>query len=91
MDNQIDGGQAFPRAGYDGPDRCADPGDGMSLRQWYAGLAMAAIVAKAPIISDYTSTPEEAKHKYRGYFDAVSNGAYMLADAMIAAGKETRP
>jgi hypothetical protein len=41
-----DGGQAFPRAGYDGPDMNAPAVDGMSLRDYFAAKAMQALITK---------------------------------------------
>jgi hypothetical protein len=42
MSVKYDGGLAFPRAGFDSSDRYCEPKDGMSLRDWLAGLALQA-------------------------------------------------
>lgn len=70
-----DGGPAFPISehglqGY----------NGMSLRDWFAGLAMQAIIAKHPAEVVAGSMNE---------IDApTAKGAYEYADAMIAERKE---
>jgi hypothetical protein len=57
-----DGGQAFPRGHFEWKD-------GMTLRDWFAGRAMAEL-------QWYTDTDENAKQ---------AEMAYRIADAMIAA------
>lgn len=59
-----DGGQAFPRAGCDE----AHFELGMSLRDWFAGQALAGIVAE---------------HDYSKNWDWAASRAYAYADAMI--------
>ena len=72
MANEIkDGGAAFPNAGYDGPDNCADPVPGMTLRDWFAGQALAGRMATG--VEDYLDPRDTASRCYR------------LADAMLAA------
>ena len=75
MSNPInDGGRAFPEPflpdGFDGLRLNIHPG--MSLRQHFAGLAMAALIAR------------EDEHIY-GH-GRIAGLAYALADAMIAEG-----
>lgn len=66
-----DGGAAFPNAGYDGPDNCADPVPGMTMRDWFAGQALAGICANP------NWQPTDVA--------SVAQDAYAHADAMLAA------
>lgn len=50
---------------------------GMTLRQWYAGMALQAIISKAPFDEH---SPDETHRYYRG----CSEGAFRYADAMLA-------
>lgn len=68
-----DGGPAFPVNGPNGNH------PGMSLRDWFAGLAMAAIIAKRPPITD-----REGNAKGDAVIRASAVGAYDYADAMLA-------
>ena len=78
------GGPAFAHGNHEqGCD------SGMTLRDYFAGQAMAAIIAKAPIlqngvppISGFKSATNLQK---TAIMDAVSVGAYDYSDAMIAA------
>jgi hypothetical protein len=71
------GGPAFPRAGSedrsmgDMPDGNGydKPEDGMTLRDWFAGMAMQGICSANPVTSDVE----------------VSRFAYAMADRMLAA------
>lgn len=66
-----DGGPAFPTAevrDLDGNVKWT-PGWGMSLRDWFAGQALAGILA------DHTTNPTT---------DAAAGHAYRFADAMLA-------
>lgn len=65
------GGPAFPRASGPEPrvNSVTDYCDGMSMRDWFAGQALAGILSDAP----------------RGYSgQAVAAEAYAFADAMLA-------
>ena len=68
-----DGGQAFPRAGYDGPDGVGTQDDGMSLRDYFAAKAMQAIVSRDGIFS------------YQYSYETTAEWAYAYADAMLKA------
>ena len=70
-----DGGAAFPLHAHSGESgELPIPNTGMSLRDWFAGQALASMTA-AP---DYTKGP--CNH-------AMAERAYIIADAMIAARK----
>lgn len=71
MSTKDSGGPAFPRAPFDVNDYCGDGSPGMSLRDWFAGMAMQAIRADAAFA--LRSDPEQ-----------VADRAYEQADAMIA-------
>lgn len=51
-------------------------GGGMSLRDWFAGQAMAAIIAKAP--------NERVAREMSAMVAEIACGAYDYADAMLA-------
>jgi hypothetical protein len=81
-----DGGPAFP-CGPSGTQITGDDGhswwqfpasDGMSLRQHFAGLAMAALLSREDTIANGA---EELMHR------ELARLAYQQADAMIAAGE----
>lgn len=67
-----DGGPAFPRAGFDGPDMYDSGWDGMTLRDWFAGQALAGLLAGRRYEKDQYP-PQLFAHF-----------AYMEADAMLA-------
>ena len=74
-----DGGPAFPRPGIStnwGEGHFAHTG--MTLRDFFAGQALAGICA--PLYDD--ESPTIWKHR------EFAKGAYMFADAMLAARKE---
>lgn len=84
MSGQInDGGSAFPQPAkhYGDGSSSIPPNNGMSLRDWFAGMAMQGILSAAD--SDefeyYDPAVEHAKW--------VPVTAYSIADAMIAARK----
>ena len=73
-----DGGPAFPVPATDATDGITHNG-GMSLRQHFAGLAMAALLGR----EDTLANGAEAQ-----MFRELARLAYAQADAMIAAGVE---
>jgi len=86
-----DGGTAFPNPEFATCEGVAQPhsNPGMTLRQWYAGLAMQGIVS--------TMTPEKtellaqlAKNAKTDVSNVVAYQALDVADALIAAEKATR-
>jgi hypothetical protein len=66
------GGPAFPRNGH--PDKNDFPSIGMSLRDYFAAKAMCGLVANSNL--------KGAKSSH------ISNDAYQIADAMLAAREE---
>jgi len=78
MSKQKDGGSAFPMIDSDingvGEHYYFSTG-GMSRRQWYAGQALAGMLAS---FSGMFSLLEH------GYASKIANGAFMIADAMEA-------
>ena len=77
-----DGGPAFPCESYgikNGKETTV-PAQGMTLRDWFAGQALAGICA--PLYDD--ESPTIWKHR------EFAKGAYMFADAMLAARKSKK-
>lgn len=76
MTKKDSGGPAFPSAPvYDGNGNgLVEGASGMTLRQWYAGQALAGICAANP----KTMAGERV----------IATACYMLADAMIAEGNK---
>ena len=72
-----DGGAAFAHSGTDGPDGYpgTPPQAGMSLRDWFAGQAMIALIGN--------------RH-HAGSFKFMSELCYAVADEMLAA-REAKP
>jgi hypothetical protein len=68
MSMTTDGGPAFPRHGY-------NSNDGMTLRDWFAGQALAGLVSY--VVKGAT-------------FENVAEDAYKAADAMLRA-REVKP
>ena len=72
MSKSDDGGQAFPASlTLTGEGRLEFPLSGMTLRQWYAGMAMSGLLAT----NEYYRSEE---------FKTVAKMAFAQADAMIA-------
>ena len=68
-----DGGPAFPQI-----DNTGQNGDGMSLRDWFAGQALQAIIAKMPE-ARFAADPAS--------YEKAAMAAFYYADAMLAARK----
>lgn len=80
-----DGGPAFPSSPTMGPNgdlmRPADIGcQGMSIRDWFAGQALAGLVS-----TWYDRYKDDCGTQRGGGPDAISIAAYVHADAMLAA------
>lgn len=71
------GGNAFPAMAHE-PGAGIDYREGMSLRDWFAGQAMAAMA-----VHTLESCREDNKHPQEGA-EILSMASYKLADAMIA-------
>jgi hypothetical protein len=83
MSQQIDnGGAAFPHGEIEGQERDADGylicSRGMSLRDWFAGQAL------AHIGSEYYASDDVLRRSERHALMLASH-AYSIADAMLAA------
>ena len=72
IDKNNDGGPAFPDHPLEHPNYWHQGNPGMSLRDWFAGKALAVVTAAA----DYTKGPCDA---------AIAERAYAIADAMLKA------
>ena len=77
-DNIDDGGPAFPRPGF-------YLHHGMSLRDWFAGQALPAVIAATSAGQHMPATRDSDTH----IAFAITRGAYFIADAMLAARKTT--
>lgn len=75
-----DGGPAFPTPVID--QRGARDYPGMSLRDWFAGQAMAGMLA-------YSQNDRSGNWANNASEIAVARGAYEYADAMLAAREQT--
>ncbi len=72
------GGPAFPSQPLDANGYPDPPSKGMSLRDWFAGMAMQGLVASL--------TPDQRTEVIGGIVGGkyLSRAAFMYADAMIA-------
>lgn len=80
------GGQAFPRAGTDGPEGYPGhrPVDGMTLRDYFAGQALTGIAATvSALIAEEEGTAADVEVAIVG----APILSYRLADAMLEARK----
>ena len=77
MTDRHDGGPAFPIKGRGAFDLELVQAEGMTLRDWFAGQALAGILSNPNI--------ENA------YFTVDAGLAYDAADAMLAARSEAKP
>ena len=76
MKTPQDGGPAFPTEGYDNPNHGYQPGcDGMTLRDWFAGMAL----QHAPQLLQASSINKSIEN--------IATWSYEVADAMLAARK----
>ena len=91
MSKENDGGPAFPQ---DLQGRRGDDPDmqGMSLRDWFAGQAMPALMTNANAVfvaAAKSDSPEALRLAKLAYSEtAIAAGAYALADAMLEARKQ---
>jgi hypothetical protein len=86
MSNHNDGGPAFPFICQDHSKyQTAIPG--MTIRDYFAAKAMAAIIAKQPL-GRATPENEESLAAWAEACAMATVGAYMYADAMLRAREE---
>ena len=81
-DTKNTGGPAFPHETYHG---VAAPGSGMTLRDWFAGQALAGIAASNGGDSLSLKEGQSVDDAIAEYWSVVGRTAYIIADAMIAA------
>ena len=88
--SEKDGWVAFPSLpidyiGTDGVKRSVD--GGMTLRDYFAAKAMAALIVKYPLVATAPSATDGAKVITDEEFDqfqiGIVHGAYLYADAML--------
>lgn len=80
-----DGGPAFPSAWTQlGDDMARIPGEGMSLRDWFAGQAINGICAG--LCADSSNGYAANAFSRVGVTEAAKD-SYLIADAMLAARK----
>ena len=80
MNNPInDGGSISPR--LVSTESGVEPQGGMSLRDWFAGMALQGVCGSPEMLASYSE---------RGGEKSIAKGCYKMADAMLAAreGKE---
>jgi hypothetical protein len=90
IDIKKDGGPAFPfnkpdenRAGFESEILAAKHFGGMTLRDWFAGMALCGLATNQEILLRNTEMIEH--FGTNGIDNLQANKAYRLADAMIAA------
>jgi len=80
-----DGGPAFPHEVYDPLTRLRHPRQGMTMRQWYKGMAMLGLLAGRQNVEALLRRPTDASAGRRDYTVAECAGhAAALADAQLA-------
>lgn len=90
MDKVEDGGPAFPvvAEGGEGSGLHPDRWDGMTLRDYFAGQALAAVIS---VTSSGMHTPRglysEPRNPSMDIREAMARDAYDIADAMLLARK----
>ena len=86
-----DGGPAFPRTGNDyqaGDNHKYHPGhEGMSLRDWFAGQALAGVVGEENM---HCSFLQYAKEENLDVDDVTARFCYGMANAMLKAREESK-
>ena len=87
MEHKNDGGPAFPNIT---PNMPVDDSPGMTLRDWFAGQAVGALIQEqaACCLSDGDHSGVDWGHVSHEMADDVARSAYACADAMIAERRE---
>lgn len=75
-----DGGSAFPAEG--GPGSGLHPTPGMSLRDYFAGQALAGLLAAPEVLSPPLDVHRDSRVQIQVHYARI---AYDYADAMLAA------
>ena len=84
--SEIDsGGMAFPVTPTDRSGQIGPTEYGLTKREWYAGMALQGYLSNPTSFGP--PVPEADKYNPRLVADVSANFAYMLADAMLRAGK----
>ncbi len=80
------GGPAFPQNNLSpyGMGPIEGNNGGMSLRDWFAGQALAGICA-SPNYRDFAAAGDDVRMQTCTYTQAISRHAYQIADDMLAA------
>jgi hypothetical protein len=76
---------AFPFQSVTPSGEPNSPEFGMTLRDWFAGQALAGV--SSAIISGYIPDDEECRRKCRRKCTEAASVAFRIADAMLAASK----
>lgn len=76
-----DGGSAFPCDARETPTQWEGPSNGMSLRDYFAGQAMPAILSNLLLLAAQTDKAPSAEMLAK----VAAEGAYGYADALLAA------
>ena len=89
MNKINDGGPAFPVCGLNGQGKPEMTGFGMSIRDYFAARAMAALIAE-PVSEMWPGTVAHWANQLQGHTqmsgsDIIAHLAYKLADAMLKA------
>lgn len=86
-----DGGPAFPRTVQHFNDYMEGK-DGMTLRDWFAGQALAGMIVKTPLLMrstfDNGKTIGPSEEDMEIHTQAVVDAAFKYADAMLAERSE---
>jgi len=83
MSNHDDGGPAFAFSGTPEQFKQGYADSGMTLRDWYAGQAMAALIGSADSLrASADKALEDGRGEQAGH--VIARQAYRMADAMIA-------
>lgn len=90
-----DGGPAFPsiramERARDGSMTITEKEPGMSLRDWFAGQALAGFLATMANPKAVDAVYDEAAQMGRSFNQQLATDAYARADAMLAARKAGR-